>query len=160
MLGVWTLDSPEVQSFIRDKVFRFARKVNETTLEQLREELMRGEAAGEGVPQLMDRVSKVFGFAKDYRAERIARTEVVGASNGGAFHAYGQNGIRWKAWLAAIDERTRPTHLEAHGRYAENPIPMEEPFVVGGVKLLYPGDPSGTPEEIINCRCTILPIVQ
>lgn len=158
--GVWDLDSPEVQAFIREKVFRFARKVNETTLEQLRAELLEGEAAGEGIPQLMDRVAKIFGYAKDFRSERIARTEVVGASNGGAFRAYQQNGVKKKAWLAAIDERTRATHLEAHGRYAENPIPMDEPFEVGGAKLMYPGDPAGPPEEIINCRCTILPIVE
>jgi hypothetical protein len=33
------------------------------------------------------------------------------------------------------------------------PIPVDEPFIVGGAELMYPGDPAGPPEETINCRC-------
>ena len=25
---------------------------------------------------------------------------------------------------------------------------------------MFPGDPSGSPENIINCRCTVLPVVE
>ena len=37
---------------------------------------------------------------------------------------------------------------------------MDEKFQVGDDVLAYPGDPSGSPEEVINCRCAISHIVQ
>jgi hypothetical protein len=32
---------------------------------------------------------------------------------------------------------------------------MDEPFTVGGASLMYPGDPAGPAEEVINCRCCV-----
>jgi len=58
-----------------------------------------------------------------------------------------------KSWVATADGRTRPTHLRAHMRYKSNPIPVDEPFVVGTARLMYPCDPNGPPGETINCRC-------
>ena len=64
-----------------------------------------------------------------------------------------------KRWIATADNRTRPSHLAAHMRYGENPIPIEEPFIVGGAELRYPCDPLGPPEESVNCRCRMASIV-
>ena len=33
------------------------------------------------------------------------------------------------------------------------PIPLDEPFVVDGEELMYPGDENGSPENVINCQC-------
>lgn len=59
-----------------------------------------------------------------------------------------------KRWIATGDTRTRLTHLLVHIQTAANPIPYDQPFSVGGAKLLHPHDPSGPPGETINCRCT------
>ena len=54
-----------------------------------------------------------------------------------------------KVWIATNDEKTRPSHVEAHGQR----VPLDALFAVGTDDLEYPGDPNGSAEEIINCRC-------
>jgi uncharacterized protein with gpF-like domain len=58
-----------------------------------------------------------------------------------------------KRWISTADPRTRDSHLDAHIDYMDNPIPVNEHYVVGGADLMYPGDPQGPPGETINCRC-------
>ena len=49
-------------------------------------------------------------------------------------------------WVAVMDEITRPAHREAHGQQQE----FGSPFMVGGEELAYPGDPSGSLENIMS----------
>lgn len=53
---------------------------------------------------------------------------------------------RYKTWITVGDERVRESHEGLDGMT----IPIDEPFPNG---LMYPCDPSGTPEETCNCRC-------
>ena len=89
-----------------------------------------------------------------WRADRIARTETIGAFNSGtyagAFTQATQYGDRiGLQWWATRDTRTRQTHRRAHGQIR----PVGERFKVGNAFLLYPGDPTGPAGEVINCRC-------
>jgi hypothetical protein len=59
-----------------------------------------------------------------------------------------------RVWVSVLDERTRDWHAEADGQE----VGADEPFIVNGEELDYPGDPNGSPENIINCRCVSLPI--
>lgn len=93
-------------------------------------------------------------------AERIVRTELNRLYNL-AHYTQGRAFTRVepdmeKSWIATPDNRTRLTHLEAHKTYAKDPIPFEDLFDVGRAKLRFPHDPSGPPEEVINCRCHLL----
>ncbi len=47
----------------------------------------------------------------------------------------------------------RESHLAAHGQVVD----IDEPFLVGGERLMYPRDPAGSPENTINCGCQSLP---
>ena len=101
-----------------------------------------------------------------YRAERILRTELMRTFNLTHYAKQIESAPMipglMKGWLATADSRTRRTHLQAHMQYQANPIPVDEPFVVGGSELMYPGDPAGRPEDTINCRCrsyTVVPEV-
>lgn len=58
-----------------------------------------------------------------------------------------------KNWDATLDRKTRKAHVAADARYRFNPIPVDQRFVVGGELLRFPRDPSGSPGNIINCRC-------
>jgi hypothetical protein len=82
----------------------------------------------------------------------------VGALNAGRAEAFrvvaeeDPDTIYERLWLSTDDHRTRSTHEEADGQR----VPLNSPFIVGGFELAFPGDPSGPPQEIIQCRCTAL----
>lgn len=80
-------------------------------------------------------------------AVRRARTAINGAENAGRMDAMLARGGS-KRWVAVMDERTRVSHASINGEVR----PVGEPFSNG---LMYPGDPSGPPEEVYNCRCTM-----
>jgi len=142
-----------VQEWLKKKTFKFAKEVNETTQRHLREQLIEGWKNGEGIEDLSKRVKKVFDFATKSRAKTIARTEIVSANNKASVEAIRQAGGKWKkVWLTALDERTREWHAEADGQKVD----LDQPFIVNGEALDYPGDPNGSPENIINCRCTVI----
>ncbi|GAS98810.1 Gp8 [Mycolicibacterium canariasense] len=56
-----------------------------------------------------------------------------------------------KTWIATNDAKTRATHWAADG----SRVPIDAKFTVGGAELAYPGDPTGPPEEVYNCRCRL-----
>lgn len=95
------------------------------------------------------------------RAVTVARTETMGAVNAGVFRAAQLDAEQrgdvapFKVWLSTEDTRTRPTHVAAD----QQRTLLTEPFRVGGAALMFPGDPRGPAAEVINCRCTTLPIV-
>lgn len=147
--------SPEAVRFLERRAQRFAREVNATTWGELKRTLAEGIDAGEGIPELSERVRTVFTDASTRRAEVIARTEVIGASNGGALIAAKQSGVvEGKEWLSALDERTRETHMAAHGQR----VAINDDFQVGAGRGPAPGQ-IGLAEEDINCRCTMTWVV-
>lgn len=111
---------------------------------------------------------KTFGTVET-RAEAIIRTEVnrtfsmaADAQMGSAAKAMKKGGFELrKYWLTAGDSRTRETHVLAGETYDQaHAILEDEPYIVGGERLMYPLDPSGSPEETINCRCVSVPLVR
>lgn len=119
-----------------------------------RSELLEGFAAGEGIDPLRRRITSVVDVTKA-KAEALARTEVISASNAGAVaqvDAMGDDAPPFKQWMATNDLRTRPTHRRADGQV----VPRGTSFEVGASSLEFPGDPGGPAGEVINCRCTVV----
>ncbi len=91
------------------------------------------------------------------KAERIMRTETISIFNSAKWWNEQETAARFPdlahVWLATGDFRTRPEHLAAHGQVQ----PVDEPFTVGGEQARFPGDPSLSPWNRINCRCTAAP---
>lgn len=123
--------------------------------------IAEGLAAGEDIPTIASRVRDAAGVTEP-RARVIARTESHGARNTvnaatvrRAASAFARPDAFARRWQAAEDARTRPTHVEADGQT----VALNEPFTVGLASLDFPGDPAGPPEEVINCRCTTITII-
>lgn len=88
-------------------------------------------------------------FSK-YRAFMIARTESHSAANSASLDQAVSTGVvKKKEWIAVMDQRTRSAHEGVAS------VVPSEPFAVGGESLMYPGDPSGSAGNIINCRCAM-----
>jgi len=136
----------EVRKFIKDKTILFADQVNETTRKKLKKTLSEGVAEGEGIDEITTRVNKVFDTRTKYESERIARTEVLGSSNGAELEAYRQSEVvEKKEWSATMDDRVRPEHAAINGEIVD----LNKSFSNG---LMFPSEP--------NCRCAILPVVE
>lgn len=151
----FNLSNPVAQAFIKEKIMQFSFEVNETTLNQLKDEIITGLEHGATHAELAERVNKVFQFAEKYRAMRIARTEVADCENHAILDQWsGSARVEGKEWLhGGGGFEPRPEHV-AMGAARET-VRISERFSNG---LSYPGDPAGGPGEIINCSCTILPV--
>ena len=143
--------------YLRGKLIVSTQKIsgiNKITQKLVSSQLKQGLEAGEGLPQLTDRVSGVLGSNRA-RALRIARTQTAGAVGSGRHTGMKSAGIELKTWLTAGDEAVRSSHREAGNKYADG-IALDLPFIVANEPLMYPGDPSGSAGNIINCRCVEL----
>ena len=133
--------SEEALKWMKTRMLWAATEIGEATAEALARELALGFEAGESIPTIARRVESVFQFNNDVRAKRIARTEVITASNWGAEQGYKESGVVEKVeWFAALDERLCPICDDLHGN-------------------LYPLGSGYRPPAHVNCRCVILPVV-
>ena len=115
--------------------------------------IIRGLAPGKIANELMTGITTM---NRD-SAVRAARTGITAAQNGGRMDSYiaaEKMGIQIKRrWVCTKDARTRLDHGLADGQIV---VGTKKPFVVGGYKMMFPGDKSlGAPgHEIYSCRCT------
>ena len=113
--------------------------------------------ARQTIRNTMKRLKKASSLSH-YQLMRIARTEVLAASNAG-FNITAEDALRkgstkkWdRIWIASSDSRTRDTHAAANGQRCS----VDGMFTIGGSQMKWPGDrSSGAPaHETIHCRCT------
>lgn len=154
------LYDPRVSRFISERE-NLIKEVNRVTYESIQAELTAGFEAGEPMEAIARRVREVFDYADKTRSMRIAQTEMNTAANRGALEGYRQAGAQGKEWVAGPD--ARDTHMQAAARYQEGgdpgPIPLDADFEVGAGRGPAPGS-IGLPEEDINCRCALVPVVR
>ena len=144
-------DSPDVLPKAKAKIDKNKR----WNAPKLRNALTRAIVQGDSIPKLSKEIEQICGSNKAI-AVRNARTMMTGARNAGSMVAYrraeGEGMHIQKQWMAALDERTRTSHRHLDGEIK----PLNEKFSNG---LDHPGDTHGRPEEVYNCRCTTVPIV-
>lgn len=145
-----------VADALRARTVRIANWSDEVA-DQIRDTVAEGEQAGLSISAISQTLLDLVDGEGASWAERIARTEVTGAANEAALNAADQSGVvQQKQWLATPDERTRESHADADGQIVD----LGDQFEVGDSALDFPGDPGGDAGETINCRCTMLLLIE
>lgn len=114
---------------------------------------------GLSIPATAKAIQAGMADASVARATLIARTELVGAVNGGSLAATQivseETGDAYdKVWLTAPGAQY-PRHELYEGLDGQT-TSLDGLFQVGEDELQFPGDPSGSPDEVCNCRCTMV----
>lgn len=148
--GIRAVTAPKLTDYLRQSGLRRVKGINETTRDKLAATLADGIEAGESTAQLVKRMQQHLPDIQTERAAAIATSEAHTSMQAGSFAQMRFGGITTKTWITAGDEATRDSHRAQDGQT----VPIDQPFRNG---LMYPGDPSGAPGEIINCRCDMLP---
>jgi len=148
----WTMPPQDALRFVAGRT-QPLEKVAETARAQLNTALTDALEQGLSTDQTADAIRGVFNNLSKYEARRIAITETSAAYGFSRHEAMTSAGIEYKTWLSSHGPHVRPSHAQAERDYSGAPIPVDQPFRVGGEELMYPGDPNGSPGNIINCQC-------
>jgi Trk K+ transport system NAD-binding subunit len=133
-----------------EKILRITR----TTMNDIKNIIKTGIEDGLSVASTAKLIREAAPSIANARSKTISQTEIHQASQVVSFeiakYESEEFGFRtMKEWVAAGD--ARDAHHEANGQQ----VAMNESFEVGGEELMYPGDPNGSPENVINCRCVM-----
>jgi len=156
----FNVHNPSVELVI--ETFRNRIKIiNESTYKDIKKILLDAYDSGEGVDVVARRLREKYDFFSKTRSKTIARTEMNGIVSAGAHNARLQvmqsTGLHLqKQWIATRDANVRSQHIHADLQIRE----ITEAYDVGGDRLMFPGDPSGNPGNVINCRCTDYEIIK
>lgn len=125
-------------------------------MKKINAETIQGILQGESMDKIAKRMMNVQEMNKT-QAIRSARTIVTGAENKGRQDSYARaeaDGIiLQKEWISTNDRRTRHSHAVLDGAIVD----QDKKFDNG---LMFPGDPNGRPEEVLNCRCALAAVVK
>lgn len=133
--------------------------ITETTRERIANVIQYNMETGGSVDDIRTGItSMLMNSYKEFTPERaklISQTEMVTSSNEAIVQAGFSTGLETrKFWSTSGLGNVRDSHLQAEqdsndvGGYAD-----DEAFSNG---LMYPGDPTGGPEEVCNCHCCLL----
>jgi SPP1 gp7 family putative phage head morphogenesis protein len=126
------------RNWIATRSLTLAKGINQTTLEAIRTELGLGFEAGESIKQLTKRIEGYFDGNARMRAERVARTEIISASNEGALHRYELEGIEKSEFYNSSDA-------------CEECLGLAGEYLTSDMHGMIPAHP--------NCRCVVLAVI-
>jgi SPP1 gp7 family putative phage head morphogenesis protein len=159
------LTDPAVLKFLSEKEISLVEGATSTLAKDVQAKIVKVLAGAEEASSLSAAVREVLEKLEadmttmagqmGARAEMIARTETASATSFARTEQMGIDGIDKHEWLSSRDGAVRDHHADLEGKT----VAVGKSF---GFNLHYPGDGShgADPGDIINCRCTTLPVVE
>jgi len=133
------------RTWILQRSLTLAKSINKTTLEETakvvesaRAELAAGLVEGESITHITKRLEQYFKENEKWKAERLARTETIAASNEGALHRYELEGVGKSEFYPSPDA-------------CEECLPLAGEYITKDSHGMIPVHP--------NCRCVFLPVI-
>lgn len=123
---------------------------------KLNRQITQGIIQGESLDDISKRLSSSLASQNENAMRTFARTAMTGAQNAGREYMIeraNRLGLEvYKEWMATLDGHTRDAHRYLDGQS----VPVNEPFVYDGMKIMFPGDPTAEASLTYNCRCSIV----
>jgi uncharacterized protein with gpF-like domain len=136
-----------------------AFEVASTTAKDIQGIIEQGLISGASTTQIANAIdnSKSFGMSRSKMIARTEATKAINLATDQAYQAAANEGIRiQKRWLTSRDDKVRETHQELEGQI----VGVSEDFVVPSTGEQAPAPAAfSSPAESINCRCTIVPVI-
>jgi HK97 family phage portal protein len=154
----WTVSIAEVDKYMKKRV-KYLKEINSTTFR------VAGNKIGSAIETALEEKQTVIEMAESIKdaikstidirqghARTIARTEMGSIAQDTRWQVFNEINVKQHKWITAMDEKVRPAHVKLNGMVED----IGDEFDDSG--LMYPLDPAGSPEEVINCRCITIPI--
>lgn len=157
MFRAW---SDNINKWIRDNIRLVAKEVDNVTKDAMFSIIEQGNTDWIGAEAIARNIDQKFEEFTRTRSRTIARTEITRASNEAEIEAYKQSGVvQKKEWYTALDERTCPECASLHGKV----ISLWDNFInkwdtYRGIVYDY-SNVTWAPLHV-NCRCTLLPVIE
>jgi uncharacterized protein with gpF-like domain len=137
-------------------IFESGTEVNKTALEKIQKALVKAQLNNDTITEF---ASELYDKLDDFtisRARMWARTESAKVDNFGQLEGYKVTEfVTRKGWMCSFVPDSRDAHIDMDG----SEVGIDEDFVVGGEPMAYPGDPKATPGNVVNCLCSMYPVV-
>jgi uncharacterized protein with gpF-like domain len=154
---VWSMPDPLARKFLQERQ-NLLRDVPPEIFKTIETSIEEGINAGDSIREMSKRITAAFDEISQSRAMTIASTETGAAYGFARNEAMKKAGVEFKEWLTSHLPNVRPAHAFAERNPENQRVPIDEPFIVDGERLMHPGDAAGSPGNTINCHCVALAV--
>lgn len=147
--GTFNPQAAAVRSWLAEHAAQQVESILGTQRDEAARLIREGVEAHLSNQRIAQSLQQFYTERAEFMAERVARTETTMAAGYGQHEAALASGATWHMWLSTRDDRTRDEHAGIDGET----VSLGARYSNG---MMYPGDPAGGPEQVINCRCTEL----
>ncbi len=151
---------PMVSGYVKDRT-KIYDKINTTTFNVSKVQIKAAIEEAVNINATVQQTAKLLkehignGFeVRKNQAQTIARTEMGSVSSITRYKAFIREGIEYGEWLNAADARVRTDHKNAPEGVGGMVVKLGDKFP--RVNMRFPNDPTGAPEQVINCRCVLI----
>ena len=157
------IDSVTQQAFVKEYTVRLSDKLSQTSIEDIRTSLTKMYEEPFQFRFLVADLKVKFTNWSKYRAEMVARTETIRASNYGALQGYKDAGVEKVEWLKASDACDICNAISEQ----VSQVNIGDSFFSQGDTIDIGNDKTFTfnyesieaPPSHPNCRCTLIPVL-